>query len=53
MLHHDIRASLVYFCHKCTHECQIDPADEPPQTDLTVVEGPRTVAAGGKPSHKA
>jgi hypothetical protein len=33
MLHHDLRALLVYSCQKCLHEWQIDPADEPPQAD--------------------
>ena len=33
MLHHDIRASLIYSCENCTHEWQIDRAEEPPQAD--------------------
>jgi hypothetical protein len=35
MLHHDLRAPLVYSCQKCLHEWQIDPADEPLQADRT------------------
>ena len=30
-LHHDIRASLIYFCENCVHEWQIDPVEETPQ----------------------
>ena len=48
MLHHDIRASLVYSCVKCLHEWQIDPAEEPPQVDPTVAERPRTSSARTK-----
>jgi hypothetical protein len=33
MLHHDIRASLLYSCQKCMHEWQIDPLDDPSQMD--------------------
>jgi hypothetical protein len=40
-LHHDIRASLVYSCQNCTHEWQIDPAEENPQP-VTLAECPRT-----------
>jgi len=29
LLRHDIRGSLVYFCQRCQHEWQIDPAEEP------------------------
>lgn len=39
-LHHDIRGSLVYFCQRCQHEWQIDPADQPLEPDLTVSPGP-------------
>jgi hypothetical protein len=45
MLHHDIRASLVYSCQKCMHEWEIDPAEEPPQADPTVAERPRMPSA--------
>jgi hypothetical protein len=38
MLHHDIRASLLYSCENCLHEWQLDPAEEPPQSDPRVVE---------------
>jgi len=38
MLHHDIRASLVYSCENCLHEWQIDPADEPPEPAPTAAE---------------
>jgi hypothetical protein len=40
MLHHDIRGSLVYFCQRCQHEWQIDPAEEPLEVDLSVSPGP-------------
>ena len=40
ILHHDIRGSLVYFCHRCQHEWQIDPAEQPLEPDLTVSPGP-------------
>ena len=39
-LQHDIRGSLVYFCGRCQHEWQIDPAEEPLEPDLTVSPGP-------------
>jgi hypothetical protein len=32
-LHHDIRSSLLYFCERCLHEWQIDPAQEPFEVD--------------------
>ena len=38
MLHHDIRASLLYSCENCMHEWQLDPAEEPPQSDPMVAE---------------
>ena len=41
-LHHDIRASLIYFCQTCMHEWQIDPAQQPPPADPTVAEVQRT-----------
>ena len=40
ILRHDIRGSLVYFCQRCQHEWQIDPAEEPIEPDLTVSPGP-------------
>lgn len=40
LLRHDIRGSLVYFCQRCQHEWQIDPAEEPLEVDLTVSPGP-------------
>ncbi len=49
MLHHDIRASLVYSCEKCMHEWQIDPAQEPPQPDPTVAEPPRAPSRTERP----
>ena len=49
MLHHDIRAPLIYSCQNCMHEWQIDPAEEPPQADTTAVERPRTPSARRKP----
>ena len=49
MLHHDVRASLVYSCQKCTHEWQIDPADESQQAALTVAERPRTPSRTKRP----
>ncbi len=52
ILHHDIRASLVYSCQKCMHEWQIDPADEPPQADPMVAERPRTPSARSTPPRK-
>jgi len=44
MLHHDIRASLLYGCMQCWHEWQIDPADEPSQTDAALAKRPLTRA---------
>jgi len=49
MLHHDIRAALVYSCQKCMHEWEIDPAEEPPQADSRLPERTRVLlAAGGR-----
>lgn len=45
MLHHDIRAPLVYSCMKCLHEWQIELAEEPPREDLAAVERRRTPSA--------
>ena len=36
MIHHDIRASLLYSCKNCMHEWQIDPAEA--EADPTVAE---------------
>lgn len=44
MLHHDIRASLVYSCANCLHEWEINPAEEPPQTEPRSAEQPTPVA---------
>ena len=35
-LSHDVRASLVYYCHDCRHEWQIAPADELPEDEPAV-----------------
>jgi hypothetical protein len=51
MLHHDLRATLVYSCQNCMHEWQIDVAEEPPQEDPTV-ERPRTASARSQPLGK-
>jgi len=51
MLHHDIRASLIYSCENCTHEWQIDPAEEPQQADTTVAERPRTPSTSAEKRH--
>lgn len=40
LLRHDIRGSLVYFCQRCEHEWQIDPAEEPLDVDSSVSPGP-------------
>jgi hypothetical protein len=45
MLHHDIRASLVYSCANCLHEWQIDPAEEPPKPEFRQPEDPGTSTA--------
>ena len=37
MLHHDLRASLVYACLNCLHTWQIAPAEATPQADLTMM----------------
>ena len=39
LLRHDIRGSLVYFCQRCQHEWEIDPAEEPLEVDVTVSPG--------------
>jgi len=36
MIHHDVRAPLVYSCRNCSHEWEIKPADEPAEGDPTV-----------------
>ena len=51
MLHHDIRASLIYSCENCTHEWQIDPAEEPQQADPMVAERPRTPSTSAEGPH--
>ena len=52
-LHNDIRASLVYSCINCSHEWQIDPADEPPQAEPTVpAERPRTLVRTKRPRRR-
>jgi hypothetical protein len=48
MIHHDVRASLVYSCRNCSHEWQISPADEPLEGDPTVAEPARMPSAGIK-----
>jgi hypothetical protein len=52
MLHHDIRASLIYSCQACMHEWQIDPAEEPPQADPLIAERPRTLSGRSTPPHE-
>jgi len=52
VLHHDIRASLVYSCQQCLHEWQIDPAQELPQADSMVAERPRTPSARSGPPRR-
>jgi hypothetical protein len=49
MLRHDVRASLVYSCEYCTHEWQIDPADEPPTPAAPAPERPATGAPTAEP----
>jgi hypothetical protein len=53
LLHHDMRALLVYSCLQCLHEWEIDPADEPAQSDPTVAERARTPTTGRKLSHRS
>ena len=48
MLHHDIRASLLYSCMNCLHEWQLDPAKAPPPPESRLLEDPPTRAAPGK-----
>lgn len=50
VVHHDIRASLIYSCQACLHEWQIDPADEPTDTTVPVGECPRASAGHPKGS---
>jgi len=52
MIHHDVRASLVYSCRNCSHEWQINPADEPLEGDRAVAEPARMPSAGTKRSRK-
>jgi hypothetical protein len=50
ILHHDIRASLIYSCRNCSHEWQIDPEEEPEQTESKVpAERPQTSSRARKP----
>lgn len=49
MLHHDIRAPLVYSCMNCLHEWEIDPAEEPPDADPTMAERRRTPSPTNRP----
>ena len=48
MLHHDIRASLVYSCKNCLHEWELDPAKALPPPEFRLPEDPPTPAAPGK-----
>ena len=48
---HDIRASLIYSCENCTHEWQIDPAEEPQQADPIVAERARTPSRSAEGPH--
>jgi len=52
MIHHDLRASLVYSCRNCSHEWQINPADEPLERDPAVAEPARMPSAGTKRPRK-
>lgn len=45
VLHHDIRASLLYCCSNCLHEWQIDPAEKPPEAEPAMSGSPRTATA--------
>jgi hypothetical protein len=42
MIHHDIRASLLYSCKNCLREWQLDVAQEPRQPDPSFAERPGT-----------
>ena len=39
-IHHDVRSSLVYFCQRCQHEWQIEPAEQLVDVDLDISPGP-------------
>jgi hypothetical protein len=52
MIHHDVRAPLVYSCRNCSHEWEIKPADEPAEGDPPVVEPARMPSAGTKRPRK-
>jgi hypothetical protein len=41
MLHHDVRAPLVYSCLKCMHQWQIDPVDDPSEEEPGMPPEPR------------
>lgn len=51
MLHHDIRAPLVYSCRNCLHEWEIARAEEPPDTEPTTAEQPPTPLASTNRLH--
>jgi hypothetical protein len=40
MLRHDIQASLVYCCHNCLHEWQLDAAEESPDRRRGIADRP-------------
>jgi hypothetical protein len=48
MIHHDIRAPLDYSCRNCSHEWQIDPADEPLEGTPPAPEPAQTPSPGTK-----
>jgi hypothetical protein len=48
MIHHDVRASLVYSCRYCSHEWQINQADEPLEDDPAVAQPSRMPPAGAR-----
>jgi hypothetical protein len=52
MIHHDVRASLVYSCRACSHEWQINAADEPLDGDPAVAEPARMPSAATKRPRK-
>lgn len=39
-VHHDVRSSLLYFCQRCQHEWQLDPAEGHIEADLDISPGP-------------
>jgi hypothetical protein len=52
MIHHDIRASLLYSCENCRHKWQTDPAEEPPKPEFGVPERPSPPSRPGSPARK-